>query len=154
MQWAKRYDGFYSEDKAHAIAVDDMYVYVTGFSKGDDTDFDYLTLSYAKSDGMQAGMALYDGVYKGLELTQSEDQLRSRAVIALTDGSDNSSTYTYNNVTTYANQEKLTIYTVGLGSSVSEDILKDMAADTNGLYFLAPDSSQLQDIYEIISGIQ
>ncbi len=63
-KWVKRYDGYYSEDAANAIAVDDMHVYVTGYSKGGETDFDYLTISYDKSDGDRKGLARYDGFYK------------------------------------------------------------------------------------------
>ena len=50
---AMRYDGYYSEDRAQAIAAADGYVYVTGYSKGDKTDYDYATLAYDAATGAE-----------------------------------------------------------------------------------------------------
>ncbi len=61
--WVMRYEG-YQEDKAQAIAMNNSYVYVTGYSKGGETDFDYLTISYEKFSGDRKGLARYDGFYK------------------------------------------------------------------------------------------
>ena len=55
-----RYDGDGMEDKAQGIAVDGDYVYVTGYSKGDGTDFDYATVCYDKSDGTEIWAETYD----------------------------------------------------------------------------------------------
>ena len=60
--WVARYDGPASDnDMATALAVDDSgNVYVTGFSYGDDTCEDYVTVKY-DSEGNELWVARYDG---------------------------------------------------------------------------------------------
>ena len=46
--WTRRYDGFGSDDEAYALAVDDSgNIYITGFSFGQGTGADFLTLKYS-----------------------------------------------------------------------------------------------------------
>ena len=60
--WVRRYNGPASaEDKARALAVDGSgNVYVTGFSEGSGTNYDYLTIKYYP-DGDTAWARRYDG---------------------------------------------------------------------------------------------
>jgi uncharacterized delta-60 repeat protein len=60
--WTNRYNGpSNNEDEAHAIAVDvSGNVYVTGHSRGDDSDYDYATIKYSN-----AGVALWTNRYNG-----------------------------------------------------------------------------------------
>ena len=78
--WMKRYDGTGNgEDKARAIAVDGSgNVYVTGYSEGSGTDWDYATIKYY-SNGDIAWVKRYNGTGNG------EDEARAIAV----DGSGN-----------------------------------------------------------------
>ena len=61
-QWVQRYNGpgnYY--DYAHSIALDDSgYVYVTGFSYGSGTGWDYTTIKY-NSSGDSVWVKRYDG---------------------------------------------------------------------------------------------
>jgi len=60
--WLQRYDGPASqEDVATAMVLDSKgYIYVTGYSHGGETDFDYATLKYSP-DGQLKWQALYRG---------------------------------------------------------------------------------------------
>lgn len=107
--------------------------------------------------------AFFDAVYMAIAETAKEDASRRRAVVALTDGLDNSSVYKKDidvslkklqDIVDYAQQQGISVYTIGLGSDADSVTLNDLASQTNGLYFYAPDSSQLQNIYDTIRGIK
>lgn len=107
--------------------------------------------------------AFFDAVYTAITETAKEDVSRRKAIIALTDGLDNSSVYKKDidvsvkklaDITDYAKQQGIPIYTIGLGTDVESATLQDIASQTNALYFYAPDSSQLQNIYDTIRGIK
>lgn len=62
-EWVARYNGplTYSDDLAWAMALDNSgNVYVTGWSQGEDYDFDYATVKY-NSHGEEQWVARYDG---------------------------------------------------------------------------------------------
>jgi hypothetical protein len=60
--WTRTYDGpAHDWDEASAVVVDSVgNVYVTGFSTGDTSGYDYATMKYTPS-GQQAWVARYDG---------------------------------------------------------------------------------------------
>jgi hypothetical protein len=55
-------------------------------------------------------------------------------------------------VITYAKNNGITIYTVGLGSDVNTAQLQSYAAETGGKYYAAPTSAQLTAVYQKIAG--
>lgn len=67
-RFARRYDGpANGQDVAQAIVVDDSgYVYVTGYSQGDGTDYDYATIKYLPN-GVVAWVARYNGPGNGAD---------------------------------------------------------------------------------------
>lgn len=123
-------------------------------------------------DGITLGdtTSLFDAVYKAIDLTSAEDPGRRRAVVVLTDGSDNNSSHAKEqydkevslkgkiDVINFALAKGIPVYTIGLQgydfTTDSEKVLKDIAEKTGGLYFYAPDSSQLKDIYDTIAAIK
>jgi len=147
---AKAFIGYMgSADRGALIDFDDVITITQTFTD----DKQLLTLAidglYARGD-----TAFYDAVYTAITETTKEDPARRRAIIALTDGNDNRSMYTIQDVVDYAKQADIPIYTIGLGDYVESTTLQYLAAQTDGLYFFAPDSSNLKSIYDTIAGIQ
>jgi uncharacterized delta-60 repeat protein len=75
--WTNHYDGpVNSDDRAQALAVDSSgNIFVTGFSRGEDTDFDYATIKYSS-----AGVPVWTNRYNGPG--NSEDHAHAIAVDA------------------------------------------------------------------------
>jgi hypothetical protein len=101
--WTRRYDGpGAGEDHPVAIAVNDsLNLYVTGWSKGAGTGFDYATLRY-NSDGSLAWAARYNGALNGSD-SASAMALRGTSDLYVTGSSVDSGfdylTIKYNPVT-------------------------------------------------------
>jgi hypothetical protein len=93
----------------------------------------------------------YDSVY--LAISDTSLQSGRKAVIAMTDGQDNASTYTAADVIAHALSNGIPVFTIGLGKSVNSAILQSIAEQTGGLYYEAPDSSDLESIYRSISTV-
>jgi len=102
--------------------------------------------------GIQAGSdtALNDAVTKGLEHLEGNDSIR-KALIVLTDGKENRSTTTTEALLRRAMDSGVPIYTVGLGSNVSEDVLGKLADSTGGRYSTAPTAEELLTIFRRIA---
>lgn len=95
--------------------------------------------------------SLYDSIYQAV----LDSSMRSgrKAVIAMTDGDDNNSVRSYSDVINLAIKYDVPVFTIGLGASINESVLQNIADETRGIYFEAPDSSDLQAIYESISQV-
>lgn len=96
--------------------------------------------------------AVFDAVMHSVNLMTID--LKNRAIILLTDGADNRSRHTYQEVLNALLSHEIRAFTIGLGltqNSPEENILKDMASKTGGLYFYSPTSKELEQIYRAIS---
>jgi len=125
-------------------------------------------------EGLSAygGTALYDGIWQGLDDTAEETNSR-KAVVALTDGGENSS-YSYHGgsywgnpdnslVIAHAQSLNIPVYTIGLAGydftrekvvkdyTTSEADLQEIARETDGEYFYAPTPADLENIYQKIT---
>lgn len=100
--------------------------------------------------GAGGATALYDAVYQAL-LDTSTKNSSTAAVIAMTDGGDNSSSQTVDTVIQFANDNGLQIFSIGLGTGIDATMLTRMALETGGKYYEAPSSSDLAAIYDAIS---
>ena len=100
--------------------------------------------------GANGSTAFYDAVYKAL--TDTNARSGRKAVIAMTDGDDTVSTHTIDQVITYATSLGIPVYTIGLGSANST-VLSQLANSTNGHYYNAPTSADLQSIYSQIANV-
>jgi VWFA-related protein len=91
--------------------------------------------------------SIYDG---GIEaIRKIKDQEGKKIVILLTDGADNSSHSSPEELIEIANQHGVIIYTIGLGE-IQYNVLNNMASRTGGEFYNAPSSVELSMIYEEI----
>jgi len=100
-------------------------------------------------DRFFAKRLFYDAVYQAI--TDTSVQIGQKAVIAMTDGRDNASGYSHSDVISHAQSSGVPVFTIGLGKSVHTAKLQLIAEQTGGLYFEAPDSSDLASIYQSIA---
>ncbi len=99
--------------------------------------------------------ALYDALYDAL--IQTNQKTGSRFVIAFTDGDENASLHSENEVIELSKQTGIPVYIIGIGSSVDTNYLEAFTASCNGDYYSAEVenlSNVLLDIYEDIYGQQ
>jgi VWFA-related protein len=87
---------------------------------------------------------LYDAVYRAVADTAQRDG--RRAVLAITDGVDNVSQHSLDEVIAFAAENQVPLFTVGLNQADTAS-LAQLAAGTGGRYAYAPDPSALADIY-------
>ena len=102
-------------------------------------------------DGISPGgqTALYDALYAGVYQTYYENG--AKCVIAFTDGAENASSYSFEDVVEIARNTSIPVYIIGIGdTSYDSTPLRDLATQCSGRYYSANDSdlqSILEDIY-------
>ncbi len=139
---------------------------------GSDVDFVYpftsskagLLLAADSASFDRGSTALYSSIYKGLQDASAQSGTTyARAVVAFTDGGENNSTVTRDDIFTLSGTSHIPVYTVGLIDSAyhstppglnsyEEQDLVEIADTTGGLYYYAPSASQLAQVYQQISG--
>jgi len=72
-----------------------------------------------------------------------------KVIVALTDGLDNSSIFTYSDVVELAKEKEIPIYIIGLGD-VNTDSLDLLAEATDGQFFYAKSANLLDSTYQLI----
>jgi len=98
------------------------------------------------------GTRLYDGIYKALQLTVEE--VGRRAVIAYTDGRNLAQGgHTKQEVIDFAKDNKIPVFTIGLGEESPTDVLTEIANQTGGYYTYTSTGEDLADIYLGIYGL-
>lgn len=100
--------------------------------------------AFVKKVTPEGSTAFYDALYLSINnLSKS----RSKAVIvALTDGQDNASTHSVQEVIAFARQKNISIYVIGLGA-VDESPLKELSDSTGGFYYYTNNPETLKEIY-------
>lgn len=110
---------------------------------------DSVLLHSAINDMYPSGdTALNDALYHAVQRTNKKSG--SRVVIAFTDGEENDSYHSVEDVKDIARQTGIPVYIIGVGNSVDEVYLRDLATGCNGEYYSASDSdlqAALSDIY-------
>ena len=94
--------------------------------------------------------ALYNSIITGVTTVATGSHSR-KALIAMTDGYNTTGTATLTDAINAAISLGIPVYTVGLGAGISTSILSQIASDTGGLFYNAPTSADLLDLYNKIS---
>lgn len=103
--------------------------------------------------------ALYDAVYLGVEKVQRGAHPK-RALIVISDGQDNSSRFTFDNVRRLLKESDVTVYGIGIlsgsdaGSSLGmegQGILDELSGVSGGKAFFPRSAAEMDDIFEQIA---
>lgn len=130
-------------DKAEVLAIDDIVRQMCTFTSNN------VLLQNGIDNMFPEGMtAFYDGIMEGVTHTMYEDG--ARCVIAFTDGIDNSSYYTPDEVINFANSCKVPVYIIGVGGNIDSSELERIAYNTGGQYWYIDDLYSLEEIYQSI----
>jgi len=95
--------------------------------------------------------ALYDAVYLGLEKMREVRQDK-KALIIITDGEDNSSRYTFNEVKDFVKESDVQIYLIGARGQLGygRGIIADLGRLTGGRAFFPNNFKQLDYLIDLI----
>jgi len=95
--------------------------------------------------------AVYDAAYTALVAHEKQSSRAGRrAVVVFTDGADNYSIHSLHNVISKARDEKIAVYSIGLGNKIDSLSLKMMADSTGGFFKHARTVDELKDIYRLV----
>lgn len=98
--------------------------------------------------GTDCSAALHYAIYN------LDDDTRAKCIILLTDGVDDpSNSYNYDEIIESATDKGINIFTIGLGSSVNEELLNRIAEETYGKYFSINDTSELFNCFTEIKNL-
>ena len=137
---------------------DDEYFLVT-FANRPEVDSDFTTdvsklqskLLVTNAKGMTA---MYDSVYLGLEKLK-EGSNPKKAILLITDGEDNHSRYTYQNVKEFVKEQDVQIYGIGIVDDYNSQLsagrtgrvmIEELADLTGGRAFFPDSAYELEDI--------
>lgn len=99
----------------------------------------------------QGGTAIYDAANYCGDLLQNV--AGRRAIILLTDGLDKDSQATFEQTVQRFSNSGIPVFTIGLGTEVSENNLRALAERSGGRYYFSPTSKQLVEIYKNIAAL-
>lgn len=105
-------------------------------------------------DNMTAvgGTPLFDASYEGIGLLQP--RMGSRHAVIITDGEDNQSVHTVDDVIALANLVGARLHTIAFDIGQQyQGVMRRMAVETGGVYFFVSRPSELTEVYEKIADI-
>ena len=129
-------------DRAELISFDSFVMYMCTHTQ----DVSLLENGIANMTAYGA-TALYDALMEGVR--NAAAQPGARCVIAFTDGEDNESVHTAQEVIDYAAAMDVPLYIIGFGA-VNATVLEDIASRTGGRYWHISDILDLNEILKTI----
>ncbi|MBR9976784.1 MAG: VWA domain-containing protein, partial [Bacteroidetes bacterium] len=98
------------------------------------------------------GTPLFSAAYQGCQLLQMRPG--NRHAVIITDGEDNQSTHTSEEVVALANNIDANLHTIAFDIDQQyQAVMRDMAVRTGGVYFFVSRPSELTEVYEKIADI-
>ena len=129
-------------DQVEIISFDD-YVYL-----GQDFTSQEAALTAAVDNiSTNGSTALYDALYAGLYQTHYESG--AKCVIGFTDGMENASSYTFDDVVTMSQNTSIPVFIIGIGEEYDADALRSLAAQCSGEYY----SASVMNLEDILTDI-
>ncbi len=97
--------------------------------------------------------ALFDATYDAISTLEADATRGRRAVVAMTDGIDNSSRRRVEEVIARAKEARIPLYMLGFGrdGEIDEFTMRQMADATGGKYYHAKNKDSLLEIFENLS---
>lgn len=97
--------------------------------------------------------ALFDATYAAVATLEADDSTGKRAVVAMTDGIDNSSRHRVEEVIARAKEAKIPLHLLGFGrkAEIDHETMTRMARETGGQYHYVANKSALVSIFESLS---
>jgi uncharacterized protein with von Willebrand factor type A (vWA) domain len=129
-------------DKASLISFD-SYVYEDIDFSNNKSNIQFMINSLHTG----SATALYDALY--VAISKTAQQQGAKGIIAFTDGCDNVSYKSKEDVISLAKAYQIPIYMIGIGD-VDDVAMKELAEQTGGFYEWLADSSSLKNVYEKI----
>lgn len=137
----------HNEDEFFLVAFNQRAQLVRDFSMSGEDVVSSLTL--ANTTGRTA---LYDAAYLGVEKAQ-QGRHTKRALLVLSDGQDNSSRYTFNELRSLVKEADVQLYAIGVLDSrdgtlgmAGQAILEELARITGGRAFFPQSEEELVDV--------
>ena len=133
-------------DKAELIAFDSYVYLVQDFTRQEE-------LLTTGINGIIPGSstALYDAIYAGLYQTYLEEGVK--CVIAFTDGEENASSYTFDDIVSMAQNTSIPVFIIGIGNEYDIQMLQNLATECSGQYYSANVDNLEQVLEDIYVGI-
>jgi len=137
-------------DQGEIIKFDHRVLVVQGFTG----DTSYLANAVRHDDSLGGNTALFQSIYQGLQDASPLDTSQYlRSIVAFTDGGENASTISLDDMLAYAIIHGIPINTIGfLTRATDTALLKEIAQRSGGFYFFTSNSSMFNQIYSTISG--
>ncbi|NIM96073.1 MAG: VWA domain-containing protein [Anaerolineales bacterium] len=97
----------------------------------------------------QGKSPLYDAIEQAVGMLKNLPPGR-KAIILLSDGHDDGSTFTFQETIQEAELWAIPIYPIGFGHSVNKDTIEKIASRTAGYAQIRPDTSELQEAFDTV----
>lgn len=135
-------------DIAEIVSFDDRVVVVQPFTP----DKSQLLAAIVAPFEIRSGTSLYDSVYQAADDIGMKTSFR-RAIVVTTDGVDTRSRRGLSEAIANAVNKRVPVFTIGIGSDIDRDVLRQLAVETGGQFYEANTSQNLATVYQQLSSL-